>query len=123
MKFMTLCCFTLLAALSANIAEAHPCDIPADSKIGESGGIGVLIYADEFGLRIDDVLEGGPAASSGVEPGDYIWAIDGKAAHDWNVEQAGAAIRGEVGSTVLLTIRRGDVELTVSIVRDWIYRP
>lgn len=93
-------------------------------------GIGVTVSReDPDDLVILEVTEGGPAAEAGVLAGDILRAVDGTEITPENREDCIAAIRGEEGTTVVLTIQRTDgtlEEVTVErrtiqeISADWI---
>lgn len=83
-------------------------------------GIGVRIAPDDDGLpRVVDVFDGSPAEAGGLEPDDVIIKIDGKAIAGKSIDEVAAWVRGEAGTSVELTIRRGadGAERTLSIVR------
>lgn len=126
MKFFTfyglsLC---LLAALTVNNARAGTLQEQNDSdEVIQFGGIGVVITLDDYGLRITGVLDGTPAAAAELFAGDYIWAVDGNETETWDLAQAVEAIRGDIGSTVTITIRRSGVELTVPLIRQLVSYP
>ena len=91
-----------------------------DSLSGSYVGIGVRIEPDDAGLpKIIGVFEGSPAETAGLVPDDVIMAVDGKRTEDTSIDQVAGWVRGEAGSTVELTVRRGadGPERTVSIVR------
>lgn len=59
------------------------------------GGFGWrLASRAEDGLVIEAIIEGGPAARAGVEPGDRIVAIDGTDSRGWSAAQAWQALAG-----------------------------
>jgi len=72
----------------------------------------------QYYLRVITAREGSPAARAGLQPGDYIRAIDGQSTRDTSVFEGTHLLRGKAGSTVRLTVLRGnaadphDVELT-----------
>ena len=73
------------------------------------GGIGIYIELDRDNgnqLTIFEPIEGTPAAKAGLESGDKIIKIDGKPTKGVSIEMAQSQIRGEIGSTVLLTVQR-----------------
>ncbi len=74
----------------------------------ELAGIGVAIAATAQGLLVQNVIEGGGAADAGLQPGDLILAVDGVPVTELGFEGALQRIRGPVGSTVTLSVRRGD---------------
>lgn len=106
------------ASLNATLSLDNGYQQGSDEHYEADGGIGALITADEYGIKIESVFENSPASAAGLFSGDYIWAIDGVEITDWDLADAVEAIRGEIGTSVSLTIRRYGVELTVSIVRE-----
>ncbi len=83
---------------------------------GTFTGIGVVFTQDTDGKYVvNRVMEGGPAEAAGMKAGDILLKADGKAYDDSN--QMAAAIRGEEGTTVEITYKRGKETKTVSIVR------
>ncbi|HET8787050.1 MAG TPA: S41 family peptidase [Candidatus Limnocylindrales bacterium] len=91
-----------------------------DALSGSYVGIGVRIEPDEAGQpRIIGVFDGSPAEKAGLRAGDVIVAVDGKRTEEASIDDVAGWVRGEAGTTVKLTIRRGSDgdERTVSIVR------
>jgi carboxyl-terminal processing protease len=89
---------------------------------GEFGGVGIQVSADKEGyLRVEAVFPHLPAERAGMKPGDVIVAVDGV---DIRGEGLGAArrIRGQVGTTVELTVLRPATgeRLTFRLVRELI---
>ncbi len=74
----------------------------------ELAGIGAVLSATNDGLRITQLIEGGGAADAGMLAGDVITAIDGQSVSDLGMNGAIQRIRGVVGTTVTLSVRRGD---------------
>ena len=86
-----------------------------DSKIN---GIGVHISNESGKVVIFSVIEGSPAQKAGLKANDIIINIDGKDAQGLNIQAVANAIRGEKGTTVEVTVLRGDKKITKKIVRD-----
>lgn len=83
-------------------------------------GIGVRIDAAEDGRPlIVGVFRGSPAEASDLKTGDIILAVDGQSTVDHDLDEVAGWIRGEAGSTVLLTVQEGIDGATreLSIVR------
>ena len=60
-------------------------------------------------MHIDDVIPGGPADAAGIEIGDRILAIEGKAIANFpNLGDAVAVMRGEPGTLVSFTVAHAD---------------
>ena len=94
-------------------ALAHPDDEPQD----QLAGIGTALRADGDALVVVSVVEGGGGAEAGLQEGDRILTIDGRAVAELDFNSVIQLIRGPEGSTVLLTLQRdGDTE-TVDVPR------
>jgi carboxyl-terminal processing protease len=92
----------------------------ADELSGSYVGIGVRIDTASDGFPVvDDVFKGSPAEKAGLEPGDEITEVDGKATSGHDLEEVAGWVRGEAGTTVRIEIRSGatGTEREVSIVR------
>jgi carboxyl-terminal processing protease len=61
----------------------------------------------QYYLRVVAARDGSPAARAGIDTGDYIRAIDGASTRDMSIFEGRRRLRGEVGSTVTLTVLRG----------------
>ncbi len=87
---------------------------------GTFSGIGAEIGIREDKLRVVAPLDGSPAKKAGLQPDDWIMAIDGKVTTGMSVDQAVSLIRGEIGTQVTLSISReeGKEALEVKISRD-----
>ena len=62
-------------------------------------------------------LDDSPAERAGLRPGDQILAVDGTPTRGESVSSLVYQVRGESGTDVTLTIRRGDEEFDVTITR------
>jgi len=92
---------------------------------GSFEGIGAEIGIKDKVLTIVAPLEGTPAKRAGLMSGDRIIKIDDEATIDMNLEEAIGLIRGPRGSSVVLTILRGqeDEEQEIVVKRDTIKVP
>jgi carboxyl-terminal processing protease len=84
------------------------------------GSVGAVLGRDnETGAVIVRETPPGMAASdAGIIPGDEIVMVDGRYVRDLTVEELRRALRGEIGSTVELTIVRGGAVKRVNIQRS-----
>jgi carboxyl-terminal processing protease len=90
---------------------------------GKIGGIGaILSYDEKAGLStIERVVAGGPAEAAGLRAGDTIVSIDGRSMLGVGGSDLRDALRGKIGSTVRVAIRRGETVTTYAIVRAEIH--
>ncbi|MFT3772036.1 MAG: sigma-70 family RNA polymerase sigma factor [Minicystis sp.] len=72
----------------------------------ELAGIGAQLTVDGDGLRVDKLIPGGGGEAAGLVPGDILLAVDGSSVATLGFDGAIQLIRGPVGSTVRLTIRK-----------------
>lgn len=101
--------------------ETKEFDKSLSGQIG--GGIGA-----EIGLRnnkptIIKPLENSPAQKAGIKAGEAIVKVNDEASSDWSVEKVVGKIRGEVGTSVKLTLLSGGQTHEVSVVRQNIVSP
>lgn len=101
--------------------ETKEFDKSLSGQIG--GGIGA-----EIGLRnnkptIIKPLENSPAKKAGIKAGEVIVKVNDEASSDWSVEKVVSKIRGEVGTSVKLTLLSGGQTREVSVVRQNIVSP
>ena len=101
--------------------ETKEFDKSLSGQIG--GGIGA-----EIGLRnnkptIIKPLENSPAQKAGIKAGEAIVKVNDEASSDSSVEKVVSIIRGEVGTSVKLTLLSGGQTHEVSVVRQNIVSP
>ena len=89
---------------------------------GAFGGLGIEITTDKSFIKIVSPIDDTPAQKAGVQAGDYITHLDGVSVVDMTLKEAIDIMRGEVGSTITLTIVRGaenpfDVEIKRDIIK------
>jgi len=80
-------------------------------------GIGIQIMQHDKKLTVVSTLAETPAEEAGLKPLDWIAEIEGESTAGMDVQQAADRIRGPEGSTVKLTITRGDQTFTKTIRR------
>ncbi len=92
---------------------------------GNFEGVGMEVGIRDGLLTVVAPLKGTPAERAGILSGDIILKIDDSFAADFTVEQAVRLIRGERGTTVLLTVAResSDEPIEIPVVRDIIDIP
>ncbi len=85
-------------------------------------GLGIKLGSDPPGL-ITEVAPDSPAARGGLLPGDVIVAADGKDLTRSDVSSLAAALTGPSGSSVNLSIDRGDGPQSLTVMRGAYYFP
>lgn len=76
---------------------------------GNYAGLGIQIDVRDGWITVVAPLPETPAERAGIETGDQIIEVDGKSTEGWKNEQAVKALRGEAGSKIAITIRRGGI--------------
>ena len=101
--------------------ETKEFDKSLSGQIG--GGIGA-----EIGLRnnkptIIKPLENSPAQKAGIKAGEVIVKVNDESSSDWSVDKVVSKIRGEIGTSVKLTLLSEGQTREVSVVRQNIVSP
>ncbi len=83
-------------------------------------GIGAEIQEHNGYINVVSPIKNSPAERAGLLPNDTIIAVDGKSIQGLSSTEAVLLIRGEKGTTVTLSIKRGETAepVDVKIVRD-----
>jgi len=83
-----------------------------NSTNGSLSGVGLQLGPDESskGVVVISALEGSPAGEAEITSGTQLLSVDGKDVVDLGLEGTVAALRGDVGSQVLLTLDNGSGE-------------
>jgi carboxyl-terminal processing protease len=87
---------------------------------GDTGtytGVGVHAKLVHHDVVLDRVTARGPAAAAGLRVGDVLVSADGRRLRGLELEVALQRVRGLIGTTVSLQIRRGHKSLTVAVRR------
>ena len=75
------------------------------------------IVTDNCAMVIVAPLDGSPAEAAGLRPGDQVLAIDGESTTGESLSSLVYVVRGEAGTDVTLTIRRGSEEMEITVTR------
>jgi carboxyl-terminal processing protease len=95
----------------------------ADIK-GSFGGVGMEVGQEGGVITVITPLKGSPAEAAGIRKGDKVLKINDKETARLSTEEAVRLIRGEVGTSVTLTMSRvGRTPFEVTIVRQLINIP
>ncbi len=89
---------------------------------GRFAGLGMQITEQNGLPQVLAPIDDTPAARAGIEPGDRIVRIDGQATTGMTLDDVVTRLRGDVGSSVRLTLERADrppfdVALTRAIIQ------
>jgi len=87
---------------------------------GEFGGLGIEVTMESGVVKVISPIDDTPASKAGIKAGDYIVKINGTQVQGKSLSEAVDLMRGQVGSSIELTVRRrGEKKaLTFSIVRE-----
>jgi carboxyl-terminal processing protease len=117
----------LLESLDANSSYLSPAEykLYKQRRADGKGEVGASV-SKRFGYAaVISVVPGGPAEKAGLENGDIIEAIEGKSTHDMSLAEIHAALSGQPGSNVSLSIvraRRAEPQ-KVTVTRDVVTVP
>ncbi|TWT25715.1 S41 family peptidase [Planomicrobium sp. CPCC 101110] len=83
-------------------------------------GIGAEVQERSGYVAVVSPIKNSPAEKAGILPNDLILEVDGKSIQGFSSSEAVMLIRGEKGTKVTLTIRRGENSepIEIEIVRD-----
>jgi hypothetical protein len=90
---------------------------PGETPRTELAGAGLQLRADGDDLVVVAVIPGGGAAEAGLVVGDRILAIDGRPVPELGMVGAIDTIRGPEGTSVRLTVKRGEGATDVDVPR------
>ena len=90
-----------------------------DTLNQEFAGIGIFVEQPEPGkpVRVITPLVGSPALSAGILPGDLIVQVNGKDVSQEELSEVSKKLKGPVGTSVNLTIQRGDEDVFLNVQR------
>ena len=80
-----------------------------DTK-GEFGGLGIEIGMESGVIKVISPIDDTPAANAGIKASDYIVRINGEQVQGKSLTEAVELMRGPVGSSIKLTIRRKNLK-------------
>ena len=86
---------------------------------GKFGGLGIEITMEEGFVKVISPIDDTPAYKAGVRAGDYIIQIDDIPVLGLTIAEAVELMRGEKGTSLIITIsREGTEPFEVKIIRD-----
>lgn len=110
---------TSLDPHSAYLDEKSFRDMQVNTR-GEFGGLGIEVTMDKGYVKVVSPIDDTPAFRAGIEAGDYITHIDGEPVLGLTLSEAVDKMRGKVGTTIDLILRRERTEkpIEVTLTRD-----
>ena len=84
-------------------------DMQTDTR-GEFGGLGIEIGMEAGVVKVISPIDGTPADEAGIKAGDFIVKIDGEQVQGKTLMESVKLMRGPVGTSIKLTIRRKNVK-------------
>ena len=97
----------------------------AENVKGSFGGVGMTVGMKDGNIVVIAPLKDSPSMKAGVKSGDIIIAVDGKSVIGKNSEEAVSLIRGELDTSVKLTVLHVDAKAPtdITIIRKEIKIP
>lgn len=88
-------------------------------------GVGITITedAEAGGMRVEEVVSGGPAEEAGIRVGDLLLAVEGEDVLPLGIDGTRNLVRGEEGTHVNMHFSRNGSEYDVSVERRSIETP
>ena len=88
-------------------------------------GVGITITedAEAGGMRVEEVVSGGPAEEAGIRAGDLLLAVEGEDVLTLGIDGTRDLVRGEEGTRVNMHFSRDGAEYDVSVERRSIETP
>jgi carboxyl-terminal processing protease len=87
---------------------------------GEFGGLGIEVSMEAGVVKVISPIDDTPASKAGIKAGDYIIKINNTQVQGKSLSEAVDLMRGPVGSSIELTVRRKGVKkaLSFNIIRE-----
>lgn len=92
-----------------------------ESNAGVFGGIGIYATLNDDGrVIVSSPIKDGPSEKAGIEAEDIIYAVDDQSTEGMDLDTVVAMMRGEVGTEVKITVKRGDELQDFTITRAYV---
>ena len=87
---------------------------------GEFGGLGIEVGMEAGVVKVISPIDNTPASKAGIKAGDYIVKINGIQVQGKSLTEAVDLMRGPVGSSIEITVRRVGVKKAIifNIIRE-----
>ncbi len=85
---------------------------------GEFGGLGIEVTLENGVVKVIAPIDDTPADKAGIKAGDLITHLDNEPVQGMSLSEAVGLMRGRVGSTIMLTIKRDELDdIKIEITR------
>lgn len=92
-----------------------------ESNAGVFGGIGIYATLNDDGrVIVSSPIKDGPSEKAGIKAEDIIYAVDDQSTEGMDLDTVVAMMRGEVGTEVKITVKRGDELQDFTITRAYV---
>jgi carboxyl-terminal processing protease len=120
-----------ISGMTDSLGDPYTIFLPPEEKksfeeniTGNFGGVGMEIDVRDHILTVVTALKDTPAKRAGIKSGDQIIKIDEHKTGTLSLVESVNLIRGEIGTSVTLTVRRADQpDQTISVTRAKISIP
>jgi len=120
---------TMDAAINGALQSLDPYSAYMDPEVfkesqqetsGEFGGLGIEVTMEAGVVKVITPIDDTPAAKAGVKAGDYIVRINGEQVQGKTLMEAVNLMRGPVGTSIEITIRRKGLKKAkiIKIIRE-----
>jgi len=111
----------MLTSLDPHSGYLNPDDYSdmRDQTRGEYGGLGIEVTTEDGAVKVVSPMDDTPASRAGIQPGDYITAINNQSVIGLALADAVKKMRGSVGQPITLTlVREGKDPFDVTLTRE-----
>jgi carboxyl-terminal processing protease len=111
----------MLASLDPHSSYMNPKsykDMQVQTR-GEFGGLGIEVTMENGVIKVVSPIDDTPASKAGLQSGDLIFALDGQPVQGLTLQEAVEKMRGKIGSSIKLSVKRGSKEpFDVTLTRE-----
>jgi carboxyl-terminal processing protease len=114
----------MLASLDPHSSYMNP-KVYKDMQVqtrGEFGGLGIEVTLENSVIKVVSPIDDTPASKAGIQSGDLIFALDGEPVQGLTLQEAVDKMRGKVGSSIKISLRRANVKdpIDLTLTRETI---
>jgi carboxyl-terminal processing protease len=114
----------MLASLDPHSSYMNP-KVYKDMQVqtrGEFGGLGIEVTMENSVIKVVSPIDDTPASKAGIQSGDLIFALDGEPVQGMTLQEAVDKMRGKVGSSIKISLRRANVKdpIDITLTRETI---